>query len=196
MKETILLKAEEVQRQAWKIIADTHIIEIWNEIGATINLVGSLKMGLQIKHKDIDFHIYTDPFYLKNSFCAIEKLAENRNIHSISYTNLIDTEDQCIEWHATYQEKEQEEWVIDMIHILPSSPYVGYFEKVADRIIEKLTDETKLAILKIKTELPDDHSVMGIQIYQAVLEGGVRTTDEMHQWQKHNPPSGIIQWMP
>lgn len=42
--------AESMQKSAWDVIKDTNIIEIWSSIGATINLVGSLKMGLLINN--------------------------------------------------------------------------------------------------------------------------------------------------
>ena len=57
---------ESMQKKAWEIINETNVIEIWSSIGATINLVGSLKMGLLINHRDIDFHIYTTPFKLSD----------------------------------------------------------------------------------------------------------------------------------
>lgn len=72
--------AESMQKKAWDVIKDTRIIEIWSSIGATINLVGSLKMGLLINNRDIDFHIYTTPFTLSMSFSAVSRLAENRRI--------------------------------------------------------------------------------------------------------------------
>ena len=39
----------------------------------------------------------------------------------------------CIEWHAWYQNEENELWQMDMIHIREGSRYDGYFEKVAQR---------------------------------------------------------------
>ena len=38
----ILEIADSMQKNAWEIIKDTNVIEIWSSIGATINLVGSL----------------------------------------------------------------------------------------------------------------------------------------------------------
>ena len=66
--------AEVMQTRAWSIIKETKIVEIWSSIGARINLVGSLKTGLLINNRDIDFHIYTTPFKLSDSFLAISRL--------------------------------------------------------------------------------------------------------------------------
>ena len=45
---------------------------------------------------------------------------------------------------------EGELWQMDMIHIQEGSRYDGYFERVAERISAVLTDEMRLAILKLK----------------------------------------------
>ena len=196
MKKQLLETAELLQKKAWSIIEETRIVEIWSSIGATINLVGSLKTGLLLNRRDIDFHIYTTPFRMSDSFSAIAQLAENPRIKTINYGNLIDAEDRCVEWHASYEDREGESWQIDMIHILDDSRYVGYFEKVADRISGVLTEETREAILAIKDAVLPEEKVMGIQIYRAVLEGGVRDIEAFRQWKSQNPEEGIITWMP
>lgn len=188
--------AETIQKRAWKIIEDTDIIKIWSSIGATINLVGSLKTGLLIKNQDIDFHIYTNPFKLSDSFLAVARLAENKRIRTVHYTNLLEAEDQCLEWHATYEGQDGDLWKIDMIHILNESPYAGYFEKVAERISAVLTPETREAILRIKYSIPEDKKVMGILVYRAVIESGVRDMDVFWQWLEQHQDEGIVNWIP
>ena len=51
----ILELAKRNQQKAWEIIEDTRIVRIWEGIGAKVNLVGSLRTGLLMKHRDIDF---------------------------------------------------------------------------------------------------------------------------------------------
>lgn len=188
--------AESMQNNAWEIINDTNVIEIWSSIGATIHLVGSLKMGLLINNRDIDFHIYTTPFKLSESFSAISRLAENKRIKTIHYGNLLDAEDRCVEWHAIYEGEDGHTWQIDMIHILHDSPYAGHFEKVAERISAVLTPETRYHILNIKKSIPHEKKVMGIEIYKAVIEHGIRDIDSFWRWKEQNPDEGIITWMP
>lgn len=71
-----------------------------------INLVGSLRTGLLMKHRDIDFHIYSSPLNLTDSFQAMARLAENPSIKRIECANLLHTAEACIEWHAWYQNEE------------------------------------------------------------------------------------------
>lgn len=184
------------QQKAWSIIKDSRIIQIWESVGAKVNLVGSLKTGLLMKHRDIDFHIYSSPLNLSDSFRAMAMLAENPSVQKIEYTNLLDTEEECIEWHAWYQDREGELWQIDMIHIREGSRYDGYFEKVAERISAVLTDEMRRAILHLKYETPEDEKIMGIEYYQAVIRDGVRSYSDFEEWRMQHPVTGVVEWMP
>ena len=192
----ILELAKRNQQKAWEIIEDTRIVRIWEGIGAKVNLVGSLRIGLLMKHRDIDFHIYTSPLDLSASFRAMAELAENTSVKKIEYTNLLHTAEACIEWHAWYQDMEGEFWQMDMIHIQEGSRYDGYFERVAERISAVLTDEMRLAILKLKYETPDTEKIMGVEYYQAVIQDGVRSYPEFEEWRRLHPAVGVVEWMP
>ena len=157
--ETILQLAARNTERAKQIVQATNIINIWESIGAEINLVGSLKMGLMMKHRDIDFHVYTPRLTPAISFQAIMQLAANPAIKRIEYKNLIDTDEHCIEWHVWYEDTDHELWQIDMIHILKGSYYDGYFEQVAERISAVLTPEIRETILKLKYETPDTEEI-------------------------------------
>jgi len=114
----LLQIAAQNREKAFKIVDDLHLVELWQSIGAEVHLVGSLKMGLLMKHKDIDFHVYSAPLLLADSFAVVAKLAQNTAIKRIEYNNLIDTDEKCIEWHVCYLDEGNELWQIDMIHIL------------------------------------------------------------------------------
>ena len=109
---------------------------------------------------------------------------------------MLHTVEECVEWHAWFQEPEGELWQIDMIHIRKGSRYDGYFEKVAKRIAAVLTDETRRAILQLKFETPATEKVMGVEYYQAVIRDGVRSYAEFEEWRKQYPVTGVVEWMP
>lgn len=192
----ILTLAKRNQQRARRVLDETRILEIWASFGIRAELVGSLRIGLLMRNLDIDMHVYSEPFSLEAGFGAITRLAQNPRIRRIEYTNLLDAKDQCLEWHAWYEDSGGDTWQIDMIQIHMESPYAGYFERVADAILAKLTPETKQAILEIKNDLPKDHQVMSIEVYQSVLRDGVRDCAEFLEWKRHNPAPGIIEWMP
>lgn len=194
--EKILELSENNTKIASEIVNELKLVEAWNSYGAEAHLVGSLRTGLLMKNRDIDFHIYSDKFSIAASFGAIAKISENKRIKKVSYTNLIDTEEMCIEWHAWYQDSDDQLWQIDMIHILNESPYKGKFEEVADRINAVLTPESKLSILSIKNEVSEDEKVMGIEIYQAVIRDGIKNYEEFKDWKEKQNQTGIIDWMP
>ncbi len=184
------------QQRAREVIRDTDLEAIWRSVGAEANLVGSLRTGLLMKHRDIDFHIYSSPLRVADSFAAMARLAENPRIRRIEYGNLLDAQDQCLEWHAWYADADERLWQIDMIHMPRGSAWDGYFERGADRISAVLTDETRRAVLQIKYDTPDEVKIMGIEYYQAVLRDGVRTYAEFEAWRAANPVEGILEWMP
>lgn len=184
------------QQAAWKIIDETHVVEIWESIGAKVCLVGSLKSGLMMKNKDIDFHVYTDELNVSDSFFAIKELAQNPGIKEIQYRNLVNTIEECIEWHIRYEGSDGDLWKIDIIHIRKGSAFDGYIEKVTERIISALTPEIKRTILEIKYEIPETEQIMGLEVYRAVLEGKVRDYCEFIEWRKLHPFTGVLEWMP
>ena len=105
------------QQRAREVIRDSRLEEAWRSVGAEPNLVGSLRTGLLMKHRDIDFHIYSSPLNIADSFAAMTRIAENPRIRRIEYGNLLDAQDQCLEWHAWYADADDRLWQIDMIHM-------------------------------------------------------------------------------
>lgn len=186
--------AQTNSQKAFAIIEQCQIKQAWQSIGAQINLIGSLKMGLLAKHRDIDFHIYTYTLDIAQSFAAMAQIAKNPKIVHIEYCNLLNEEDSCLEWHAWY--RDEEEWQIDMIHIVQGSKYAGYFEKQAERILAVMSEQQRETILKLKFETPDEIKIAGIEIYQAVIESGITTFDELQQWRANRAQNGIIEWIP
>lgn len=192
----ILEMAEYNQHAAWKILENAGIIPAWESIGATVHLVGSLKTGLLMKSRDIDLHIYTEQLCIKDSFTVMQQLAAKLPLQEIYYKNLIDTEEECIEWHALYEDTEKNSWKFDMIHIRRGSKYDGTVEEVTDAIIERLTPELRKTILQITYDIPDHLQIPGIEIYQAVFTGNARNYVEMEQWRKTHPFIHSLEWMP
>lgn len=192
----ILTLAAENQQTAWQILKETGIVQTWEKAGATVNLVGSLKSGLLMKNRDIDMHIYTDKLSVSESFSVIQELAERLSLKEIHYKNLIDTEEECIEWHVLYEHNNRDTWKFDMIHIRKGSRYDGTVERVTDAITEHLTPEIRKKILQLKREIPDNIVIPGIEIYHAVFEGDVSSYEELEQWRKNHPLINSLDWLP
>lgn len=193
--QQLLKFSEQLQQTAWKLLDDYQIIPLWESIGANVHIVGSLKTGLLI-HKDIDMHIYSDRLSISDSFSVMGKLANRLNLKEVQYKNLIDTEEECIEWHALHEDKYNNIWKFDMIHIRKGSKYDGVVERVADAIGKKLTPELRQTILQIKHDMPKDSIVPGIEVYHAVFTNGVRSYDELQRHRETNPLTNSLDWLP
>ncbi|MBE6357120.1 MAG: phosphoglycerate mutase family protein [Lentisphaerae bacterium] len=181
--------------KALQVIEKSNVRQVWESIGAEVHQVGSMAMGLLMKHRDIDFHIYTDELNVSESFKVIQKLCANPSVTRMEYRNLADTAEACLEFHIWFM-LENEEWQLDMIQILKGSQFDGYFENVAARINAVLTPETRRTILELKYLTPDDEHIMGIEYYQAVIEDNVKTYPEFLQWRSKHPATGIVTWCP
>lgn len=190
----ILELAARNQQAAQKIVKESGIIQAWENIGATVHLVGSLKSGLMMKNIDVDMHIYTEKLDIAESFSVIQKLAEKLPLREIIYRNGIHTEEECIEWHMLYEGAINCKF--DMIHIRKGSKYDGTVEKVTEAIIKQLTPEIRQTILQIKYEVPDNVLIPGIEIYQAVFSGKVRNYKELEKWRKAHPLTNSLDWLP
>lgn len=103
--------------RAYEVLKDSGIVEIWEKAGAEVRLVGSLKMGLLAKHRDIDLHVYSSGITESKSFAIASRMAENPKVISINCINGLYTDEKCVSWHLQYKIEENEVWQIDIIHI-------------------------------------------------------------------------------
>lgn len=190
----ILELANRQQAKAWDVIHKSRSMEAWEDIGAAVNLVGSLKIGVLAKHRDIDFHIYTPELDVKQSFKAISAICSRPQVVKCEFENLSATEECCLEWHIWLLDDDKETWQIDMIQIKRGSAFDGYFEKVAEDIKNAMNEEQRRTILKLKFETPDNIKIPGIEYYKAVIQNGITTFEELQNWRSQQNFCGIIEW--
>lgn len=179
--------------RAEEIIRRLKLFEVWREAGAETRLVGSLRMGLFMKHLDIDLHLYTDDLDPAGGFAVMARLAADPAVREVSFRNLADTEERCLEWHAWFEEA-GERWQIDMIQILRGSRYDGWFEAMADRVAAALTPAKRETILTLKYLTPEEEKIPGVAYYKAVLQDGVETLEQFRQWCRSHPLEGILEF--
>ncbi len=189
-------KSEKAAARAFEVLEDSGVAEVWESAGAEVRLVGSLKMGLIAKHRDIDLHVYSSHITEEKSFAIAAQLAKNPKVTELKCLNGLHTDEHCISWHLQYKMQENEVWQLDIIHIERGSYYDGYFEKMADRIVSALTPELRLKILELKYDTPDDETIHGVEYYEAVIAAGVRTLPELREWLKIRRSKPFYYWMP
>ena len=194
MDDKYIQLSQKQTEKARMVISSLNLIEIWEKAGATINPVGSFRIGVLAKHRDIDFHIYTDSLDIGRSFAIIAELCRHKGIKKCTFANLAETDECCFEWHLYYEDDEAQTWQIDLIQIKKGSFYDGYFEKTAEKIIAAMTEEQRKTILRLKFETPDELKISGIEYYQAVIQDGVQTPADLLRWRQTHRFDGIIEW--
>ncbi|MEI3533763.1 MAG: phosphoglycerate mutase family protein [Alphaproteobacteria bacterium] len=186
--------AQKNETLAHAVILKSGIIPAWKNIGAEINLVGSLKIGTLGKHPDIDFHTYTPELDIRQSFAVMAQIAQNPQARHIEFVNLADTEECCFEWHIWFDDNNGTLWQIDIIQIKRGTKYDGYFEKQAEEIKAAMNEEMRQTIIRLKFETPDNFKIAGIEYYKAVIQDGITNFDDFLKWRKSHNFEGIIKW--
>lgn len=189
-------KAEEAAKRAYEVLEESRVASIWEGAGAEVRLVGSLKMGLLAKHRDIDLHVYSAGITEEQSFAVAAQMAKNPKVAEIKCLNGLNTDEHCIAWHLQYKMQENEIWQIDIIHIEKGSLYDGYFELMAERIMSRLTPEIRNAILAMKYETPDNEEIHGVEYYEAVIADGIRSIADLREWLKIRRAKPFYYWIP
>lgn len=191
-----LEQTEKATKRAYEVLEASGVISIWENAGAEVRLVGSLRMGLLAKHRDIDLHVYSCGITEETSFAIAAQMAKNPRVIEIKCLNGLYTDEHCIAWHLKYKMHDDEVWQIDIIHIEKGSFYDGYFERMADMIKERLGPDIKNTILSMKYETPDTEEIHGVEYYEAVIADGVRTLPELREWLKIRRAKPFYYWLP
>lgn len=196
MEDLVSISKKNIEK-AFEIIAGLKIREIWESVGSVCYLVGSVRTGLLMDKLDIDFHVYSDDFSIGKSFDAISQISQNPKIKEVTYQNLLDAEDMCLEWHLWYKETPGSVWTIDIMHIKNESAYAGVIERVTEKIKAAVTESQKQRILEIKSECyRRKEEYLGIDLYQAVMAEGIETFEEFKMWKQNKKDTGISLWEP
>ena len=124
--------ARATQAEARDIVAELDIEGHWRRAGAVVHAVGSFRTGLLVRHRDIDFHVYTPTLDHDLSFRVMAALASSPYLNSLHFVDGSATEERCLEWHGIWQRPGGAPWQIDIIHIESGSTFDGYFERFAD----------------------------------------------------------------
>lgn len=182
------------QVKARTVLESSGIADIWAKAGCRVNLVGSLRMGLLMTHRDIDLHVYSRGITEQFSFSVVAEIATNPNVTEIRCINGLSGDEHCIAWHIMYRH-DDEIWQFDVIHIESGTTYDGYFENMADRILQVLTPIQKDTILRLKYETSGE-DFHGVEYYEAVIADGIDNVEDFRQWVTQHRNKPPYYWIP
>lgn len=183
------------QERARGVLVSSGIADVWERNGCRVNLVGSLRMGLLASHRDIDLHVYSKGITEEGSFAIAAQVARLPGVTEIRCINGLHTDEHCVAWHIFYR-CDDEVWQFDVIHIEEGTEYDGFFERMADRIVEVMTSGQKEIILRLKFEAPSGSDYHGVEFYEAVIADGISNMVEFEEWVTDHRKKPMYYWIP
>jgi len=195
----LLRRQEALQAEAHQLIVHLDLFTMLSHAGKPEH-IGSSVSGLMV-WRDIDFNVLCSHRSLRGVFETMQPLLTNPRVTKLHYSNESEGHtpaepqgDERYYFVMYYETEAGHEWKIDISFWLSEKPrtQLAHLEYLS----EHLTEETRLAILWIKDiwqHLPSyPYQVGGTDIYDAVLEHGVRTPAQfkMYHFKRGMPIPG------
>lgn len=169
-------------------------MEKWGQYGSP-RLLGAVSMNL-VWNRDIDMNIYAHAPDLKNGFAVMGEIAAIPGVNSIGFHNFINTPDQGYYWCVDYTGADGKQWKIDNWYVADNHPDAMVGENLSARINEIITDAQRSSIIKLKYLSRKEKGIRGIDIYRAVIEGGIEDISSLMEWIDEHRNNGMMYWMP
>lgn len=189
------MRSEAARLRALDVLERSGIGRVWQQAGCRVNLIGSVRMGLIATHRDIDMHVYSCGITEGSSFAIAARMAADPCVTEIKCINGLHTDERCMAWHVQYL-CDGEMWKFDIIHIEEGSLYDGYFERMADRIVEVMTPAQRHTILELKFAAPEGSDIRGVEFYEAVIADGVDSAEALDCWLGSHRAKEPYYWIP
>jgi hypothetical protein len=178
--EELLAREDVLQAEARQFAADRDLANLLARLGRVIP-VGSAVTGLMV-WRDLDYTVDADGVTAKAVWGAVRPLLER--CHRLVYAD--ETGDRVAEtapYERHYFVFRIDGWKLDVSIWTNGAP--AEVERYARQLAERLDDETRLAILRLKDAWhtrPEYPEIVGaFEIYEAVLEHGVRTPEQLER---------------
>jgi len=185
-----------IKAEANKILHEHGLLKILGKFGATF-VTGSYALGLMMR-RDLDINIATDNMTAKTLFKMGGEIAAALNPARILYIN------EYVVRHPRLplgyylgvnmgRIEDPEQWNID-IWAMDTKQFNKNKQTIID-LQSAINDENRLMILEIKRKSLEhpwyQRSFFSMDIYQAVIYEGVKTTEEFFKWLKLNRSTDI-----
>lgn len=196
MMENYSAKSKALREEAENVLRESGFVELWENAGCRVNIVGSMRMDLMARHRDIDLHVYSSGITEESSFNIASGMAKNPAVKEMKCINGLHTDEHCIAWHVIFEASDGKRWQFDIIHIKEGSAFDGFFELMADRIAATATAGQRETILRLKFETPEDEEIHGVEYYEAVLSSGITELEALRIWLPWRRSQEPYYWLP
>jgi hypothetical protein len=191
----LLARAEARRQAALDVAADVGLLGGWRRYGEPI-VVGAVAHGLVVA-PDVDLEVYCDEPLIADGFALLSRWAQHPRVCAASFRNALDTPDLGLYWQLRYTAADGERWKIDMWSVRHDHPGPLGRDLIAP-MAAALTRQSRAAILALKEALRRDgrSEVRSIDLYRAVLEGGVGDEPQLDAWLGAHPAPALVDWKP
>ena len=177
-----------LQSEAQAIVKELNLVHLLSAAG-TVRVHGSSVLGL-MTWRDIDVSVSSPRLSIERAYEVMTPLLTHSHVRQVRYLNESGSfnptalpRDERYFFMVLYDSGAESDWKIDIAFWLEEGVRS---EPIHNMVEQKLTPETRLAILRIKDVWWKQPSyrqeVSSIDIYDAVLQHGVRTLDEFDQY--------------
>lgn len=193
--DDVLEQCNQRLRTAHDILAELRLFERWQVFGTPI-LVGAVAYELAMA-PDIDMEIYCDVPRIEDGFAVLQACALHPNVRKAHFGNHLDEVDEGLYWRLIYRANDGTEWKIDMWALRRDHPGPCAAQLV-EPLRNALTIERRRAVLELKLQMQQGSIPHhpSIDIYRAVIDGGVRMPAELEVWLKKYPRPYLTFWKP
>ena len=191
----VLIRAAKKRQIALNILAELSLLEKWTPFGRPV-IVGAVAYDLVVS-PDIDLEIYCPKLKIEHGFSVISDCALHPGVTKARFSNKLSERDKALYWQLRYRTQDGEEWKIDMWSA-PEDYNLPRSEGLVEPMKMTLTPQTRMIILQLKEERVRDPTLIcpSVDLYRAVLDDGVRTVDQLHNWLKVSRIGALIDWKP
>ncbi|MEU7141916.1 hypothetical protein ABZ942_20860 [Nocardia sp. NPDC046473] len=191
----VLEQSRQRIRQAHEILTRLRLFERWQAFGTPI-LVGAMACELAMA-PDIDIEIYCDAPCIEDGFTVLRDCAVLDNVRKARFGNHLNDPDEGLYWRLDYRATDGTDWKIDMWMLRRDHPGPCAAQLVAP-LRAALTPEIRRTILELKSLMQTGTipRCPSIDIYRAVIDGGLHSDADLAKWLAVHPRDQLTFWKP
>jgi hypothetical protein len=194
--DNVVARADRRREKALDVMADLELVRRWSEVGR-VELVGAVAYGLVVS-PDIDMEVFTPGTpQIRDGFRVLAELAEHPRVTRARFTNALSAADQGLYWQLRYCDDEGDEWKVDIWTLAQDHPGPLSTSLVgAMRSAVRSDERRRILALKEARAAGAARGVASIDIYRAVLDGGVTTPAELEAFLGPDYTPSLTPWLP
>jgi hypothetical protein len=196
VNDDLFHRADERREKALALIEDLELVRRWSEVGR-VELVGAVVYDLVVS-ADIDMEVFTHGTpRIRDGFRVLAELAEHPRVTKARFRNALGSADQGLYWQLRCRDDEGDEWKVDIWTLDEDHPGPLSTSLVEPmRAAVGVEQRTHILTLKEARIAGAMRGVASIDIYRAVLDGGVTTPEELQSFLGPDYTPSLTPWLP